>query len=625
MPVTNASATDFDVASNSIRYPSPFFDLARNFIPRDIKTLFRYCRTFFYTNGFLRSVIDKLTEYPVTAILYDTDVDTKERDLYDKALHKQLKMKSFLIEIGMDFYTFGNAFVMAMLTHKRFLKCGSCEEEIPYENVNFEFKKFKFQGPCPACKAKLAFFTIRDEPIKSIKNFRLVRLAPDNIDVVYNSITGETAYFYDVPARVKNNIQKGNKFLLRTVPEIFLKAVKNKKKILLDNDNLFHFKAPSLAEDDMGFGKPIILPALKDIYYLQTLRRGNEAIAHEHIVPKKAVSPANTVGADPFSSMNLGKWRDEIQTTIKRWKRDSNYIAVFPIPIQYQELGGNARALLLTPEMKFVEESIMNSLGVPLEFIKGGVSWTGSSVSLRIVENHFLNYRELLLDFLNDFVIAKLVYFLNYPEVSVKFKKLKMSDDTQSKQQAIELNAAGKISDPELLDDFGYNYEEQVKGNKKSQDISGEMTIAAAKKEAEAQGEASVILAKYQAQAMWAREAEIFRIETSAFEDELSREHGGVPADPYEIIDQLTIRFLSQDPATQAAEMAKLKNTMPTTYMLVMRRMGQIIQSRLATLEAEIPSLAKAAPNQQEPGTRAKDKVKISDKEKTKGATRGNV
>ena len=39
-----------------------------------------------------------------------------------------------------------------------------------------------------------------------------------------------------------------------------------------------------------------------------------------------------------------------------------NHIGVFPIPIGYQELGGNARALMLTPEMKFLEEEIFEAI-----------------------------------------------------------------------------------------------------------------------------------------------------------------------------------------------------------------------------------------------------------------------
>ena len=60
-----------------------------------------------------------------------------------------------------------------------------------------------------------------------------------------------------------------------------------------------------------------------------------------------------------------------------------------------------------------IEETIINSLGVPLEFIKGGSTFTSGSVSLRIVENHFITYRELLTDFVNHFFIKKMVELLN--------------------------------------------------------------------------------------------------------------------------------------------------------------------------------------------------------------------
>ena len=59
MPVVPASQTLVDTkASSSSKdpktYPNPFFDLANNFIPTNIKTLFKFCKSFYYTNSFLR-------------------------------------------------------------------------------------------------------------------------------------------------------------------------------------------------------------------------------------------------------------------------------------------------------------------------------------------------------------------------------------------------------------------------------------------------------------------------------------------------------------------------------------------------------------------------------------------
>jgi len=215
---------------------------------------------------------------------------------------------------------------------------------------------------------------IIDEPINSITSFKLVRWNPSNIDVKYHPISGSRIYFYSIPNELRKRILMGDKDTLDGTPKIFLDALKEKRRVKLKSNNLYHFKRPGLAESDMGWGKPIILPALKKIYYLQILQRGNEAIANEHIVPKKAISPANTATLDPLTQMNLPKWTGEMRETIKKWRKDPNYIAVFPIPIGYQELGGNAKGLSVTSEMNFLEEVIINSLGVPIEFIKGGAS-----------------------------------------------------------------------------------------------------------------------------------------------------------------------------------------------------------------------------------------------------------
>ncbi|MBC8408594.1 MAG: hypothetical protein H8E12_07740 [Rhodobacteraceae bacterium] len=72
MPAEPLTDADIVGGSNVRKYPNPFFDLSKNFVPKNIKTLFSYCKTFFYTNAFLRNVITKLTEYPITEILIDS-------------------------------------------------------------------------------------------------------------------------------------------------------------------------------------------------------------------------------------------------------------------------------------------------------------------------------------------------------------------------------------------------------------------------------------------------------------------------------------------------------------------------------------------------------------------------
>jgi len=616
--------TDFEAgqqASKTRRYPNPFFDLAQNFLPKNIKTLFRYCRNFFYTNGFIRNVVTKLTEYPITDIQFQSNLDSKIQKKYERAFHEKIKIKSLLIEIGLDYFTYGNCFISVAMRPKRFLKFPS-GERVPIDKAKFKIKNFKIHG-IDKTTGEEGICTVEDEYIKTIDNLKFVRWAPENIDIDYNPVTGVSEYYYKIPQKVKSQLVAGNKTILRDIPIVFLESLQKKKRIKLDPNNLFHFKRPALAEDDMGWGKPIILPALKEIYYLQTLKRGNEAICNEHIVPKKAIYPANTTTLDPYTQMNLGKWKGQMEGQIKKWKSDPNHIGVFPIPIGYQELGGNARALLLTPEMKFLEETIINSLGVPLEFIKGGATFTSGSVSLRIVENHFITYRELLSDFVNYFLIGKLHNLLNYPEVKVKFKTFKMADDAQSKQLAINLNQMGKISDAKLLSEFGYNHREEHRSIRNDREEVLRNQISESKTTAEAQGEGQIVATKYQIRAEQAAMDERYRLQLEMFEDELSAENVGVPDDHHKVIEKYAQQIINMDDASRQATFERMAKTMPVTYGFVFRRVNEMMQAMFADQAAAAPD-GGGAPNQQEPGTRAKDQVEIKG-EQGKGATKGNV
>jgi hypothetical protein len=340
----------------------------------------------------------------------------------------------------------------------------------------------------------------------------------------------------------------------------------------------------------MGWGKPILLSALADIWYMQTLRRGNEAIAAEHIVPFRTLFPAPTGAIDPFSQMNLRTWRSKLETDILKWKQDPNHIGIFPIPIGSQNIGGDAKILLVTAELKFLEETIINSLGVPIEFIKGGATWTGSSISLRIVENHFLTYRGQLEDFVNNFIIRKAVELIKYPSVSVHFKRLRMADDTETKRLILELAATNKISLSRVLEEFGISFEEEKENIKQSKEFEIQLAMDSAMKEAEAAGKAQEIAAKYQVRAQQAMMDEQARIREAKFKDELTAESQGDPSemDLSTVIDKYAEEIMLLDPAGQMEALGKLEGKMPYHAALVAKRVEEKMLMQ-GMMEPKIP------------------------------------
>jgi hypothetical protein len=201
------------------------------------------------------------------------------------------------------------------------------------------------------------------------------------------------------------------------------------------------------------------------------------------------------------TTINLVDWKDHIAQEIQRWRLDRNYIPILPLPIGNQVIGGDGRALLMSQEIKIWSDQIIAGMGVPNEFIYGGLQWSGSNVSLRMLENQFMRYLSGLLLFVKDFLVKGMAAHMGWPTVGIRFKPFKMADDLQRKAFLFQLNSAGKVSDTTLVNDTDLNPEEEnelIRKETKSRLESVKMQQIA---EAEIAGEAGVINAKYQAKA----------------------------------------------------------------------------------------------------------------------------
>lgn len=586
--MTERSIAYLSTSSGAIKYPNPFFDLSKNYMPKSVKTMFSYCRTFYYTNDFVNNVVRKLTEYPITDIIFEDVVNKKTEQLYVNYFEQKLHIKDLLISIGLDYFTYGNCFINAHLKFKRILVDDEGSTYNFEELTKIQFKNGKihatFKGDDSGRKLILS---IEDIPIKNVDGLKFTRINPDRIDIVHDEFTGESEYYYAIPDDLKKKVRANKVETLKTTPKVILDAIANRKKVKLSKTNLFHFKAPTLAEEDAGWGKPQILPAMKKLYYMATLMRGNEAIAVEHIVPKKTIFPSPSGAFDPHN-ISMSKWTSAATENIKKWKMDPNHIAIMPIPLGYQELGGTGRAMLLTPELKFLEETIINGLGVPIEFVKGGASWTGSSVSLRIIENHFLNYRERLEDFLNYFLISKITEFLGFERCKIKLARMRMNDDSEAKQMAMNLNSAQKLSDETLLKELHYDPDKEKQRIREEAGFKRELATEDARAAAEAQGQAQLIIAKYQVQAQAEAADERARQDEKLFSAEVEEELGVEEEGIHQQIKKLAMTILMMpDPKMQQKALEALYQESPVTYNLVSQRIGQVqAEQRMAEAEA---------------------------------------
>ena len=437
-----------------MRYPSPFFDLSQQYIPPTVKELFKWVYFYCTNNSFLGPALAKIARYPVTDNVYE-DHDQNLVKYWQNLMGQTLQIKTFNMEVNLDLTCYGNAFVTIHFPFSRLLECGICKTRSPWKAVQKKIENLVIKGKCPKCGMS-STMKIVDIPFKSIEHIRLIRVNPEFMDIKYNETTGRHTYLYSIPDRLKRQIMAGDPDIMEDTPLIYIDAIKQKRKIKMAADNIFHLKNPTLAGKDMGWGMPRIAVALKDLYHYYVLRRGQEAVMQEHIVPFDIIFPQANGKMDPYVNVNLATWKKQIESELANRRRDPNYKAILPFPIGFERIGGDGKSLMLTPEMDFLAKVIVGACGIPQEFVYGGtMNWTGSSISLRTLENDFLHQRNVLLQ-MNIWIMERVRLYLGVATPkAMRFTDFKMADDMQKLQIMVNMASQDKLPWEDVQREYG--------------------------------------------------------------------------------------------------------------------------------------------------------------------------
>lgn len=483
--------------SNRDKYPNPFFDLAQQYMPPTIRELFRWCTFYYYNSPIIGSSIQKISKYPITDLIIE-DSNTSVQKFWQNFFSRHLPIKSKLIEANLDYFVYGNAFCSMFFPFNRFLICHNCKKShhIKHATWKFDGGSGNFNLTCTCGHTGPS--KVKDVQYKDLSAVKLIRWNPENIRIKYNEYTGRSIYMYSVPSKLRGRILGGDVDIVEDTPMVVIQAVIRNKLIRLDSTNFRHMKSPTLAEQDQGWGKPKILHVLKEMYYFYTLRRAQESIALEHIVPFDIIYPMPNAQQDPYMHTDLGSWRTKIEDVIRKHRHDPNFKAVIPIPVGFGRLGGDGKAMMLGPEISSLNQTITGGMGIPQEFVFGGLQYTGSSISLRSLENDFIQNRTEHVD-LVYWIMSKVSSYAKVPvPKNIRFADFRMADDVQRNQQTLALNAAGKISDRTLLTEFGFNFELEIRRRAEEAYIQNQLNELLSKGQARIQGETQLIGAVYQ-------------------------------------------------------------------------------------------------------------------------------
>jgi hypothetical protein len=156
-------------------------------------------------------------------------------------------------------------------------------------------------------------------------------------------------------------------------------------------------------------------------------------------------------------STDLLTWKNNISNIITMWRRDPTAMFPVPFPVQTSQIRGDAQALSLHNDLQFSRQDIAGGMDVPADFLYGNLTWSGGNVSLRVLENLFIN-RVGGLDRLLTWINGHIGPYLTLPECQVRHKDFKMADDVAQKNIALSLRASGTISDQTVLEELDFDY-----------------------------------------------------------------------------------------------------------------------------------------------------------------------
>lgn len=447
--------------------PSPLFQYLQGFLPRKLKDSIRLCEFLVYNSPQISAALTKLSDYSITEVVYETQAaQTKEQ--LKELFEDQLRIKSTLKACSRDRLIYGNSFVSVYLPFLRLLPCKGCKSKKNIKKVSYKYKWKQqcFTWTCASCKMANSTHVddLEDRALSTTRGINVIRFDPKLVDIEYNPITGQSLYYLTLPKDMKTKVQAGTKHMLNTMPIGFLKSIKEDRIFQFAEDQIFHMKIDAPAGIDQQWGLSPLIATMKHYFFLEVLRKAQEAIALEHMVPFRVLYPAqSSPNADPAMMINLNNWTEETKTNLKRWRRDPNSIMFSPIPVGVAQVGGDGKQMLVFSEIEAAENTIMAGLGVPREFIYGGMSFTGSSVTLRMLENQLLNQSKDLEDLMN-WIGKKITKFLGWSNVKMSLMPFKLIDDVQQKQVLLQLNEAQPVlSNTTIANLFGYDLEQERK------------------------------------------------------------------------------------------------------------------------------------------------------------------
>ena len=605
-------------ASMSSRFPNPLDDAGAAFLKQSIDQMLRWSEDAYIACGSYREALRRSFRYMLTDIEITGDASHDERKRWYKYLVEDLDVINVLAQLFDNRAAYGSTFFSLLTPFRRHLQCPktgcghivSLEKAYYNDMYHFDFKDMRFNAVCPLCGHR-GEFNVWDQPSQDANSLIPKFWNPFQCRLLHDEFTNDTSVLWDANRTYGARVRQGGLFHLQRVPLPVLESIREKEWFQFNDSAILHIKEPVLAGlQTEGWGVSSALMNFRQLWYVLTLRRANEALASDYVTPFRVISPGQSGSATPsvagiggmptsqdaLASVGGDRFFKETSTMVNRRRKDPASVHVSPYPVNYQVFGAEMNQMAPADLMNQGLEQLLNDAGVFVDFFRGSLSTQAGPMALRLIEatwRHVFNDGNNVLSWIVDRV-SKLT---GWQSVGVRLTPPSLVDDLNRQSIMLSGAVAGQLSPQTQHRMVKHDYYEELKLKQEAaleearsqQELQqkmeaegfGQMIAAGATlEEASGQGDPNA-QGGGQAPAQGGGESNQSDAQAQAgaqFATSLSPSTPISPQDMEQHAETLAQQLVQMPDVQRQQELDKIRESHPTLHAVVMQRMEQLRQ-----------------------------------------------
>lgn len=301
---------------------------------------------------------------------------------------------------------------------------------------------------------------------------RVVILDPNLIKVETSYISSENVYYLMPDEKLRDLI--GQSFTnmdvrkkLVSIPEELQKAIYDNKQIELNTnafDGSFVYHMAMRKSPYMPLGTPILRRCMHDLLYRERLRQAQVQIAMRNLAPKHLIT--TTARLDQGEVEDL---RDQVDAAMA----NPDFAVFTTFDVQWNQIGAENRLLQLSAEYEEFNTRLAAGLGLKKELLFGEGVFGDTKLGIDMLDKRFGLFRDVLCNFVEDFLWAPLCYKKDYVEESgdytiiltpgLSFSRMSLRDNEAMFANLFQLYSKGSVSIRTVLELFNIDPDLEMK------------------------------------------------------------------------------------------------------------------------------------------------------------------